>query len=304
MVEYFVAQCCPVCGSSESKVLYSGIKHTCNVLEKAGVKLENKDILTYALKCKYCKHIYLSLTLKDDLLSYYYNVVESEYYDSQKVHPKDHRPADTKKFAKFIENESKSGDNILEIGSGLGFLLKELKIAGFKTYGIEPSGFASSFSRNELKLDVITGMLTEKTYKNKKFDVIILSDVIEHISDPNQLFKLIEYYLTDTGKVIVLTGNSRSLYAKICGKKWLYFYSWEHMSFFNRRSIEFLLNKNSLKLSYYKNTAHSGSFYVNSILFFKTIVMIILEKLKIRKYNFYLMAFDHFIAVGKKTLQK
>jgi 2-polyprenyl-3-methyl-5-hydroxy-6-metoxy-1,4-benzoquinol methylase len=299
-MEYFKNQYCPVCEQRNSKLIYSNLIHTCHVLAKAGIPLSNEQVPTDVLECNNCGHRYLSKILSDERLDYYYNIVETEYYDWQKDNPSDHRPADTKKFAKYIDANT-DGNKIMEIGCGLGYLLSQLKILGNDCYGVEPSSFASSFAREKLSLNVLTGLLDDNTYPDFKFNAIVLSDVVEHVPGINSLFTLVEKYLAPGGKVFVFTGDSKSNYAKICGVKWLYLYSWEHLSFFNKNSIGYLFKKHGLQLKRFDKVAHTGSYKQNAKIFIKTFGFIILNKLNIRKYPFYSMAFDHFIAIGTKT---
>ena len=128
-----------------------------------------------------------------------------------------------------------------------------------------------------------------------------MSDVVEHLSGINELVSIAQNYLTDGGKMVILTGNADSLYAKWCGRKWLYYFSWEHVSFFNKKSIEYLFNKHSLKLDYFKNTQHSGTIARNLFIVGHTFFSMMRNFLGIRKEVYYSMAFDHFITIGKKT---
>jgi len=299
--KYFVQQNCPVCGSKEKKVLHKDILHTCHVLEMAQVNIKNEDALCDILVCAICGHSYLSHILKDEIINYYYNAVNSEYYNQVKDSPYDRRAADTLKFANFITDECKGAKTILEVGSGMGYLLNQLKLKGFDCWGVEPSKFASTYSKDIFDLTVVTNLLTPTTFPNQQFDIVIMSDVVEHISGINELVNIAQNYLTNGGKIVILTGNADSLYAKWCGRKWLYYFSWEHVSFFNKKSIEYLFNKYSLKLNYFKNTQHSGTIARNLFIVGHTFFSMMRNFLGIRKEVYYSMAFDHFITIGKKT---
>ncbi|MBL0145318.1 MAG: class I SAM-dependent methyltransferase [Chitinophagaceae bacterium] len=296
--KYFLQQGCPVCNSSNNKILYKNIIHTCH--EKAGVQISNADAPSDVLICEDCGHHYLSMTVKDEIINYYYNAVNSEYYDTVKDKPFDRRAEDTKKFANLIANECRGSKTVLEIGSGMGYLLNQLNLKGFDCYGVEPSKFASAYSRDMFGLNVITELLTPATFPNKKFDIVIMSDVVEHVSNINALFSIAQEYLVDGGKIVILTGNTDSLYAKFCGRKWLYYFSWEHVSFFNKKSIQHLFKAHSLKLDFFTKTQHSGTLAKNLFIIGYTFFSMLRNFFGIRKENYYYMAFDHFIAIGKK----
>src|SRR6188768_383687 len=129
--EYFIKQDCPVCNSDQAKVLHKDIVHTCKVLEKSGVQIKNEDAVSDVLICLQCGHQYLSIILKDEIINHYYNAVNSEYYDKVKLNPRDKRAYDSKKFANLIAHECPGAKTVLEIGSGMGYLLAQLKSIGF-----------------------------------------------------------------------------------------------------------------------------------------------------------------------------
>jgi len=301
--EYLIAQDCPVCISNDKKLIFKDLVHTCNVLKKAGTLISNEDATSNIYRCNKCGHKYLSPVIKNKYLNFYYEVAGSEYYDTIKDNPHDRIPSDTKKMADFIEENCKGSKSVLEIGSGMGYLLQQLKIKGFNCTGVDPSAFASDFARKEFGLEVFTTILDSNTFKNRKFDIVILCDVVEHIYEINKLISLIKAYLNSDGNIVILTGNSDSIYAKVCAKKWLYFFSWEHISFFNKKSISQLFKNHGLKLQYFKAQQHSGSIWHNSKVFLFTLKSIIANKLGFRNHLFFYMSFDHLITIGKNVQQ-
>ena len=298
-------QNCPVCLSDKRKILSRDLDRICNVLKKSGIELSNEDVPSELVQCTNCGHKYSSLILKDEILSKYYLVAESEYYDKVKAGEYDVNWDDVdkanKKLLDTVTAFSPANGSVLEIGCGMGRLLYQLKNKGYSCYGVEPSKFAAQYAVQNFGIDVINGFLDQQTYPGKKFDVIVLSDVVEHITNINSLLDLIHFYLGPSGKIIILTGNSNSLYSVACGKRWLYYYSWEHVSFFNRASTEFLFNKHFFRLDQFKKMAHSGSAWQNIKTVILTMKRMVWNFLRIRKYPFYFMAFDHFIAVGTKV---
>lgn len=286
---------CLVCNSTNIGVQISNIVHTCGICKTIGY--QDSMVSSSVYQCNDCKHSFLSPRLLGSAITHYYNKLNSEYFDTPPSHSR------IKEDAKIVEKVKsiKSNGKVLEIGCGNGFLLNLFHSQGYETYGIEPSPKAADFAVKSLNLKVKNGFLDSKTFPDLKFDIILLMDVIEHLYEPNEMIKLCQEYLSPSGVLIILTGNIDSINAKIWKEKWFYFYSWEHISFFNKKSISILLGKHNFKLFSYESICHSGGFFNN-------LFTLIVKNYLIYFYNFWLkkkykhsnLAFDHMLVIGQK----
>ena len=84
---------------------------------------------------------------------------------------------ETKKYLK------KSG-KILNIGIGLGLLEENLHQDGFEVYALDPSKEAVNNLKTK-KINAKVGNIESHPFKNNFFDLIIVSEVIEHIPKIN-----------------------------------------------------------------------------------------------------------------------
>src|SRR5690349_12922370 len=95
--------------------------------------------------------------------------------------------------------------SILEIGCGWGELINELNAKGFShTSGFDISDEAvahcqSRGLRNIVKMDV-----TKMKYEDNSFDLIIASDVLEHVENEQQALKEIHRILKEDGLFIIM----------------------------------------------------------------------------------------------------
>lgn len=119
-------------------------------------------------------------------------------------------------LARYLRPQAK----ILEIGCGVGILLKEFSRRGFDVFGIEPSKTASESARQS-GLNVIQGYFPD-TIVQGLFDAIIMSHVLEHIQEPIGLLKHVSH-LAPGGYVLLVQTNWRGLMPRIYKEKW---YAW------------------------------------------------------------------------------
>ena len=81
----------------------------------------------------------------------------------------------------------------------------------------------------------------------KKFDIIFLFDVLEHLDDPDTILNICSKNLKQNGKLVLSTMNMDSIAAKLTGKH----YPWiipMHKFYFTNKSVKNYLLKNHLKL--------------------------------------------------------
>jgi SAM-dependent methyltransferase len=107
----------------------------------------------------------------------------------------------------------------LDIGAGSGSYLYGLKQWGWETYGLVSNAMAARRAQS-LGLDVRHGTLAEARFPNAFFDVVRLSDVLEHLPHPVELFEEINRILKPDGLVYLSVPNTRSLVFWLFQKNW------------------------------------------------------------------------------------
>ena len=111
---------------------------------------------------------------------------------------------DTYKYIyRYLNNMVNCRDlKILEVGSGLGYFTYALSQDGFKILGIDLSEDAvakSTYAFGKLYKAVDFNDIDER------FDIIILTEVIEHVSNPVQFLKDLKRVLVKGGEILLTT---------------------------------------------------------------------------------------------------
>jgi SAM-dependent methyltransferase len=102
--------------------------------------------------------------------------------------------------------------NYLEVGCGFGFSLDFARFAfGSHVCGIDPSALAK-WGSEVLKLDIIPAYLGADTdFHGTRFNLILGSEVIEHVPNPHQFLTLIQRILAEEGALALTTPNAAAI---------------------------------------------------------------------------------------------
>jgi SAM-dependent methyltransferase len=93
-----------------------------------------------------------------------------------------------------------------------------------------------------------------------KFDLISLTHVLEHISNPKEYLSLLRNYLTTDGVIFITMphrpiGNIKSIDS---WNDWSYHHVPAHLQYFNRNSLNHLLTGTGLAISFWDETSENG----------------------------------------------
>jgi SAM-dependent methyltransferase len=137
---------------------------------------------------------------------------------------------------------------LLDVGCGHGVLLDEARKLGYDVTGLELSSDAARHARETLGLDVHEVPLERFDPGGRKFDVVMLADVIEHLEDPVGALDRCYDLLADGGVLVVVTPDPSSKTAQLAGSKW-WGYIPAHMCLLPRKTLRELLAARGLVIS-------------------------------------------------------
>jgi len=246
---------CPVCDSASIK-FYDHIKDF-------SVSGEAFDIM----ECKICTLRFTQGVPSAEAMAPYY---KSEDYishtDSKKglINRTYHwvRNYTIKSKRKLIEKTSKkSAGALLDIGAGTGTFVSEMQAAGWQVLGMEPDDTARKIALEKYQIT-----LQHPTFlfelEDKRFDVITLWHVLEHIHKLQDYIQVFHRTLKDDGYLIVAVPNYTSNDAEHYKEHWAAYDVPRHLYHFSPKSMQKLMYLNGFEVISVK-PMWFDSFYVS-----------------------------------------
>ncbi len=154
---------CPLCGGPESFPLH----------QEGSFQM---------VRCSSCQFIYLNPRPTSEFLLRFYQDYLPENGSSIKAWQRMMEPV-FKKAANLIQQYKEKGE-LLDVGSGFGFFLSEMKNRGWDVTGIEISQKAMDYARDVLGLTIHPGPLEKANFPDNYFDAVTGFYVIEHLPYP------------------------------------------------------------------------------------------------------------------------
>ena len=248
---------CPVCGSADIKQVLQAKDHT--------VSSEIFSIL----ECMHCSLRFTQDVPDASSISPYYKsenyishtntsagLVNRMYQTVRKRTLKQKR-----KLVKKITEKTKG--SLLDIGSGTGAFINEMKQHDWEVTGLEPDADARAMAKQLYDID-LNEMNRFNLFQANSFDAITLWHVMEHVHDLTAYVLQLKNLLKEKGRIFIAVPNYTSKDAAIYKEYWAAYDVPRHLYHFSPRSVEILMGKNGLKLLQYK-PMWFDSFYISML---------------------------------------
>jgi SAM-dependent methyltransferase len=166
--------------------------------------------------------------------------------------------------SKIIESNygtKKNSTSLLEIGSGLGYLTYSLDKAGYKVTGLDISQKAvedSAVRYGDLYRQEDIFVLADK--QEEKYDCIVMMEVLEHVTNPEDFLSAATSLLKVGGKLIVTTPNKTSVPAGV-NSVWQSDFPPVHFWFFTEAAVRTMVQKIGRTCSFYDFTEYNNKFF-------------------------------------------
>lgn len=218
-------------------------------------------------KCPSCGTLFLEELKENSLLSIY----PPHYYSfSQKTASKLFKLKDwldTRFYKSLLRKIPTQKLSVLDVGGGTGQVLDIVKAADGRISYTEIIDIdKAAQKRAEEKGHVYTCALIETYDTEKKFDVILLLNIIEHVANPVQLIEKAGNMLSNNGIIIIKTPNANSIDARLFRNNyWGGLHCPRHWVIFTKDSLKLGLAKQDLKIHTIKFT-QGAAFWTYSII--------------------------------------
>jgi SAM-dependent methyltransferase len=162
------------------------------------------------------------------------------YYDSKNIFKKFLSWLLVRNFLIVVPRGIKG--RLLDIGCGSGEFLNQMKNFGWEVYGVEINQ-ESADRGNKRGLNIFCGELGGANFPQNYFDVVVLSQTLEHVYSPGAYLEKIHRLLKNGGLLIIGVPNIDCLEIQIFGRNCHALDVPRHLHFFNVLSLRRYLEK-------------------------------------------------------------
>ena len=215
-------------------------------------------------RCNNCNFVFRSpcITKKESNILYskyrsyeFRGETPNEYFDRITSYPSDKSSAYAKaKWLKWTHAKT-----ILDVGCGGGILLYQIKkiFLGAILTGIEPNKDYANMVENRLHINVIQ-QYYRKGLINEQFDLLLCTDVIEHIHNINNFFGAIAENIKEGGYLFLSSPSTKcfdvfSIEHDVFLAPHLYFFESKHLDKLAKKHNLIMINHSRFNFGIYEN---------------------------------------------------
>ena len=215
---------CPICAHDKRESLY---------IQKYAEHFRHNIV-----SCLFCGFVYVSNIPPQEYFNAYYKD-QSKYNGTRKHEMHDKFTYKTIEYIlkKYVKNKA----SILDVGCATGKLLNFIKTEGYKNVsGVDPVPNCREIAKREYNISVTTSTLENFT-TSEKYDLIIFSQVLEHLVSIDDAIIKAHLLLKENGLIFIGVPDSEHFHKRFTepfGE-----FSTEHINFFTYKSLLRLLGK-------------------------------------------------------------
>jgi len=152
------------------------------------------------------------------------------------------------KKVKLINSFKTEEKRLLDVGCGTGDFINTSKNKSWKVVGVEPSKKARELAIIKIKENIFSSLDKLIDSNPKKFDVISLWHVLEHVPDYEIYIQKLQSLLKPNGYLLIAVPNYKSYDAQFYKEFWAAYDVPRHLWHFSQKSISLIFEKENMKV--------------------------------------------------------
>lgn len=247
MKEELERAACPLCGGE-------GAPHWCYPLPETNAYSVQFNPIRLWMRCGACNHLY----------SRYFPEKLFLYNDT----PRQANPAFFPMYSRVLTDIRgiTAGGSLFEVGVGACECLLVAREIGYDAFGIDVIERHVADAREKYGLSAETADFLEFDGGGRQWDVIVMGDVLEHVTDPVRAIEKARDMLAEDGALWISTPNFESAFSAVAGHGDAMRRQTFHLNYFSRDSLYRLLDRCGMVPVDYQLSAHyNGSMEVTCV---------------------------------------
>ena len=219
---------CPLCDGAVHSEISRRMQHQLNLT---------------TVVCENCSFVFTNPLPAREVYEKFYVEAYASYYGHIAAKPEGPRlqkepTAVTERFQEIEKHSVLPGRRLLEVGPGNGLFLYWARRRGFDVLAVEPSPEFCTVLK-KMGVACIEGNLNQVDASSVgKFDVIVMSHVLEHFYSPSEALSMVWALLRENGLLVVEVPNILKPFRSLDS----YFLRYVHPSNFSPQTLRLMLN--------------------------------------------------------------
>ena len=192
------------------------------------------------VRCQRCGLIFIDPPPTDAELA---GIYDEHYYDAWGTGLNAQHVATLKRktFARMLDRLARvtglRQGRILDVGCATGYLLEVARRRGFEPFGVELNRVSARQAQEKFgAAHVHCGSVDDAPFPAGSFQVVVMSDLLEHVRSPRKLLAQTHRLLAPAGAVVVVAPDAGALSARVLKAGWTD-YKREHLFCFDKRTL-------------------------------------------------------------------
>jgi 2-polyprenyl-3-methyl-5-hydroxy-6-metoxy-1,4-benzoquinol methylase len=207
--------------------------------------------------CNSCRYVFINPRPTLEFISNYYanfHISDEAQNANHEVERYSYSVIDAKRIVKNVSmlTNNLKGLNFLDVGCGHGLISREAINSGFNVTALELSDIERDIAFNLTKTIPINSSFEDYSCKAEAFDILNLSQILEHAVDINLWVSKANFCLKKGGLLAIALPNFNSFFRYVLKENDPYICPPVHLNFFSHKNLSKLLDIHGFDVEYFE----------------------------------------------------